>query len=75
MGDIQQAISTRAYELWEQEGRPDGRDLAHWLAAELSVQLEATEREAGKAPVSVSATPQRGAGARQRPAMKRSHSV
>ncbi|MDO8542456.1 MAG: DUF2934 domain-containing protein [Opitutaceae bacterium] len=28
------AISRRAYELWEQEGRPDGADLRHWLQAE-----------------------------------------
>jgi hypothetical protein len=23
-----------AYELWENDGRPDGRDLDHWLQAE-----------------------------------------
>lgn len=23
-----------AYELWEQEGRPDGQDMEHWLRAE-----------------------------------------
>jgi hypothetical protein len=28
------AISRRAYELWEQDGRPDGADLRHWLQAE-----------------------------------------
>lgn len=28
------AISRRAYELWEQEGRPEGRHLEHWLRAE-----------------------------------------
>lgn len=28
------AISRRAYELWEKEGRPDGSDLRHWLQAE-----------------------------------------
>jgi len=28
------AISRRAYELWEKEGRPDGCDLRHWLQAE-----------------------------------------
>jgi hypothetical protein len=27
-------ISRRAYELWEQEGRPEGSDLRHWLQAE-----------------------------------------
>ncbi len=29
-----ETISRRAYELWEQEGRPDGSDLRHWLQAE-----------------------------------------
>lgn len=29
-----EAISRRAYELWEQEGRPENRDLHHWLRAE-----------------------------------------
>jgi len=23
-----------AYEIWEQEGRPDGQDMEHWLRAE-----------------------------------------
>ena len=29
-----QAISARAHELWEQNGRPSGRDLEFWLQAE-----------------------------------------
>lgn len=28
------AISRRAYELWEAEGRPEGCDMRHWLQAE-----------------------------------------
>lgn len=28
------AVSRRAYELWENEGRPEGSDLRHWLQAE-----------------------------------------
>ena len=27
-------ISRRAYELWENEGRPEGCDMRHWLQAE-----------------------------------------
>ena len=27
-------VSRRAYELWENEGRPEGSDLRHWLQAE-----------------------------------------
>jgi hypothetical protein len=29
-----ETISRRAYEIWEQQGRPDGNDLQHWLQAE-----------------------------------------
>jgi hypothetical protein len=29
-----QRVRGRAYELWEQDGRPEGRDQAHWLEAE-----------------------------------------
>jgi hypothetical protein len=28
------AVSRRAYELWENEGRPEGCDMRHWLQAE-----------------------------------------
>ncbi|MCD7058653.1 DUF2934 domain-containing protein [Pelagibacterium xiamenense] len=28
-----EAIRARAYELWEQEGRPEGRDQDHWFRA------------------------------------------
>jgi hypothetical protein len=27
-------IARRAYEIWERQGRPHGRDLAHWFEAE-----------------------------------------
>lgn len=30
----QQEIAQRAYAMWEQEGRPYGRNLDHWLTAE-----------------------------------------
>jgi Protein of unknown function (DUF2934) len=30
-------IQRRAYELWENEGRPAGREHAHWLQAEREV--------------------------------------
>jgi hypothetical protein len=31
------AIRERAYAIWEREGRPDGRSLAHWLKAEAEI--------------------------------------
>jgi hypothetical protein len=33
-------IRTRAYELWEQDGRPEGREWSHWLDAERDVDAE-----------------------------------
>ena len=41
-GDAEDAIRARARELWEQNGRPDGRDEEFWLAAEREI------REAGE---------------------------
>ena len=32
--DLMARIRKRAYEIWEDEGRPDGRDRIHWLRAE-----------------------------------------
>ena len=32
--DLQQRVQQRAYELWEREGRPQGREQAHWLQAQ-----------------------------------------
>ena len=33
----EQAIRERAYRIWEQEGRPHGKHLDHWLRAEAEV--------------------------------------
>lgn len=33
----QAAIRQRAYELWQLEGHPHGRDLAHWTMAEQEI--------------------------------------
>jgi hypothetical protein len=32
-------ISERAYAIWENEGRPDGKALNHWLQAERELEL------------------------------------
>lgn len=32
--DRQEIIRRRAFEIWEDEGRPDGADQRHWLQAE-----------------------------------------
>ena len=36
--NLSEEISRRAYEIWEAEGRPHGRDAEHWLAAEQDVR-------------------------------------
>ena len=36
-------LRSRAYQIWESEGRPQGRDLEHWLEAER--ELEAEDRK------------------------------
>ena len=41
------AIARRAYEIWNQEGRPDGCDLRHWLQAEQELNTERIENAAG----------------------------
>jgi hypothetical protein len=39
-------IQHRAYELWEREGRPHGRDQAHWYQAELEITRAGTRAAA-----------------------------
>jgi len=36
----EQAIRERAYAIWEQEGCPEDRSLAHWLQAEAEIGAE-----------------------------------
>ena len=35
--DLQARIQQRAYELWERDGRPDGREQIHWQQAESEI--------------------------------------
>ena len=51
--DREQLIRERAYHFWSQEGRPDGRADAHWLAAAEQVALEEAQ---GNSSAVVSAT-------------------
>jgi hypothetical protein len=47
------AISRRAYEIWEREGRPEGCDLRHWLQAEQELGVSRADRaDNGKRPES-----------------------
>ncbi|WP_439394579.1 DUF2934 domain-containing protein [Bradyrhizobium sp. PMVTL-01] len=38
-------VRARAYELWEQAGRPTDRDLDFWLEAEREIEVEREERK------------------------------
>lgn len=40
-------VRARAYELWEREGRPEGRHIAHWLQA----SREIAEEDAAPVPI------------------------
>ena len=42
--DIYERVQRRAYELWESEGRPAGREHAHWLQAESEIARARTQR-------------------------------
>jgi DUF2934 family protein len=44
----EKSISERAYEIWDSEGRPEGRDAEHWEQA--SAELAAIRNEKGAAP-------------------------
>jgi hypothetical protein len=44
-------IRDHAYRLWENEGRPEGRDLDFWLIAEAQVKTVAAPAPAASAPV------------------------
>jgi hypothetical protein len=45
-GDVAERIRQRAYEIWEREGRPEGREQAHWEQAEREVAKVRGARQA-----------------------------
>lgn len=42
MGQREDRIRQRAYQIWEREGRPEGADLRHWYQAVEETAQEAT---------------------------------
>ncbi len=46
MNEREESIRRRAYEIWEQEGRPHGQEMEHWLRAfkEFGEQADGTVR-------------------------------
>jgi len=51
MDDHDERIRQRAHEIWEEEGRPEGREYSHWLRARAEIQDTAgvAPAEAGRA--------------------------
>lgn len=45
-------VEQRAYEIWEEEGRPEGRAEAHWTRAEAEVSGQAASEGGDTLPVS-----------------------
>ncbi|HTG43086.1 MAG TPA: DUF2934 domain-containing protein [Verrucomicrobiae bacterium] len=41
-------IAARAYEIYEREGRGDGRDMDHWLRAESELRTERRKNQPGQ---------------------------
>lgn len=41
----QMQIALRSYQIWEHEGRPDGRHVEHWLQAEAELKGEAASQD------------------------------
>ena len=39
-GTLEQRIRARAHQIWEQEGRPEGREHDHWEKARILVSIE-----------------------------------
>ncbi len=48
MDDLHALVSSRAYHLWEKEGRPHGQDQRHWDQAWQEIEAERLEAEAVK---------------------------
>ena len=51
-------VSTLAYHLYEQEGRPHGRHVDHWLQAELLLSAQAAGKKSSNAAKANRFTPQ-----------------
>src|SRR3954471_3530694 len=40
-----EAVAARAYDIYEREGRIDGRDMDHWIRAEAELRAETSDSE------------------------------
>lgn len=53
--EVHDLIRSRAYQLWEDDGRPRGMEQQHWLAAEKEV-LEEVDRSGATGPTASAVT-------------------
>ena len=51
MDSREERIKRRAYEIWEREGRPTGREQEHWDQAVQEIEAEGPEAEREAVPV------------------------
>jgi hypothetical protein len=56
----QEQIARRAYEIFEQRGRPEGCDLEHWLEAERQLRAQPQWRAEGRPDAQPEAAPSKG---------------
>jgi hypothetical protein len=47
-GSLQERIKQRAYELWEADGRPHGKDAEHWARAERELTQSGARQPSAK---------------------------
>jgi Protein of unknown function (DUF2934) len=58
MEPLEERIRERAYQIWEREGKPDGRDAEHWQQAASEIDAEvAAHAGAGEPPAADPARP------------------
>ncbi len=56
MSDDKHPVRQRAYEIWEMEGRPEGRHAEHWHEAETALAREAASGNQGEGNVGAART-------------------
>lgn len=61
MSDDKDRIRRRAYQIWLEEGRPEGREAAHWEMARELVAIENEQKTTAKPVRPASGHPQRAA--------------
>ncbi|WP_342643669.1 DUF2934 domain-containing protein [Rhodoligotrophos ferricapiens] len=59
MGDREQRIRERAHQIWEQEGRPEGRHDEHWERAARAIDEEDMGQTAGRKEADGKAAPKK----------------